>query len=86
MYDHYRKCPKNERETEECTSRFIGFIPVGYADKMRQAAQDAGFSIVLDPSNRPQPGDIGVFTNELPGRDHGPLWQRYRELKRDKGA
>ena len=77
----------NFNDRYERSRGFIGNIKREYADIARQAAKDTEFPIDIieeaaDVTGHSLPSDVSVWTY-TPGRDHGPFWKRYAELKQE---
>lgn len=70
---------------------FLTNLPADEAGRVRQAAQETGFRVVVsdDATNihgNPVPGYIAVRMYEPQGRDHEPFWTAYRALKEQAQA
>ncbi len=69
----------------ELARAFIGNHPREDRPFLEQAAQEMGYKISIQEEATDVHGHlisncIAVYTAE-PGREHGPFWRRFRELK-----
>jgi len=67
--------------TEIAQSRHLSNVRAEHKSAARQAAKETGFAVwVGAPTHNLGDGFIGVYSHEPTSRDHGPFWDRYREL------
>lgn len=68
--------------TGSTTPRFLTNLAHDRVPYLKQVAQETGFRIHI--TGHPSAGWARVYTREPLGKDHGPLWARYRELLKEE--